>query len=195
MKSLNSDSGRSASEFPSWYSLSAATALYCVPPCVRPMTNFSKHRLKGVSWYSQPFYTGSSGYKLQLKIEANVCYSSANDSHVSIRVRLTNGENDGCLKWPFKGSVTIRLLNWIEDRNHIEFVFSNSSGTDAYLCQSYRKVGERVWPHKEVNSTQFIAHRELEFNANRNTQYMMEDVLCFIISSANVFSGERLTLH
>ena len=30
------------------------------------------------------------------------------------------GENDAMLQWPFKGDVTIQLLNWREDKGHVE---------------------------------------------------------------------------
>ena len=93
------------------------------------MTSFTQHRLSGDSWYSTPFYTGPGGYKLQLRVDPNTSTKPKGiplfqrkheDTHISVCVHLMKGENDDCLGWPFKGSVTVELLNWIEDKNHLE---------------------------------------------------------------------------
>ena len=150
------------------------------------MTNFSKHKLSGDSWYSPPFYTGPGGYKLQLRVDADGS-STAKGTHVSVCVYLMKGENDDCLGWPFNGSVTVKLLNWNEDRNHLEHTFSTTSAAD---LQSFNRVTTEVRAPGEMYQRRFIAHKDLEFNTEKNTHYMMEDVLCFVISSLDVLSSK-----
>ena len=173
-------------EFPSWYGPSAATSLHCVPPCIRAMTNYTKHKLSGDSWYSPPFYTGPGGYKVQLRVDADGS-STAKGTHLSVCVYLMKGENDDCLGWPFKGSVTVKLLNWMEDRNHLEHTFSTTSAAD---LQSFSRVSSGVRAPGEMYQRHFIAHRELEFNGEKKTHYVMKDVLCFVISSVEVLSSK-----
>ena len=150
------------------------------------MTNFSKHKLSGDSWYSPPFFTGPGGYKLQLRVDADGS-STAKGTHLSVCVYLMKGENDDCLGWPFNGSVTVKLLNWKEDKNHLEHTFSTTSAADP---QSFSRVTSGVRAPGEMYQRHFIAHKELEFNGEKNTHFMMEDVLCFVISSVEVLSSK-----
>ena len=64
-------------------------------------------------WYSRPFYSHRNGYKMCVGVAAQgVCISSASRSnHLAVCVCLMKGEYDNSLKWPFKGVVTIQLLN------------------------------------------------------------------------------------
>ena len=73
----------------------------------------------GCDWVSRPFYTGLDGYKLQIRVRANG-EGSGKDTHVSVYVYLLKGENDDMLTWPFKCDITIQLLNWREDKGHVE---------------------------------------------------------------------------
>ena len=160
------------------------------------MTSFTQHRLSSDSWYSTPFYTGHGGYKLQLRVDPNTStkpkeislfQQKPEDTHISVCVHLMKGENDDCLGWPFKGSVTVKLLNWIEDKNHLEHTFSTTSTADP---QSFSRVTSGVRAPGEMYQRNFIAYKELEFNGEKKTHYVMEDVLCFEISSVEVLSSK-----
>ena len=183
-------------DFPSWYGPSTDLISSNIPPCIRAMTSFTQHRLSGDSWHSTPFYTGPGGYKLQLRVDPNtstkpegisLLQQKREDPYISVCVHLMKGENDDCLGWPFKGSVTVKLLNWIEDTNHLENSFSTTSAADP---QSFSRVTHGVRSPGEMYQRHFIAHRELEFNGERKTHYVMEDVLCFEISSVEVLSSK-----
>ena len=152
------------------------------------MTDFSKHKLSRTcdSWYSPPFYTGPHGYKLQLRVDADGT-STAKGTHVSVCVYLMKGKNDDCLGWPFKGSVTVKLLNWMEDKNHLEHTFSTTSADDP---QSFSRVTSGVRAPGEMYQRHFLAHNELELNKDSNIHYVMEDVLCFVISSVEVLPSK-----
>ena len=45
-------------------------------------------------------------------------------------VHLMKGENDDILTWPFKCDITVRLLNWREDKGHVEKTFDFTDTTD-----------------------------------------------------------------
>ena len=187
-------------DFPSWYGPSTDLISSSIPPCIRAMTSFTQHRLSCDSWYSPPFYTGPGGYKLQLRGDPNtstkpegisLLQQKHEHAHISVCVHLMKGENDDCLGWPFKGSLTVRLLNWIEDKNHLELTFSTTSAADP---QSFSRVTHGVRAPGEMYQRQVIAQRELEFNGEKKTHYVMEDVLCFEISSVEVLSSKYIVL-
>ena len=77
------------------------------------MPDFEQKKHKKRSWYSPSFYTHPHGYKMCLRVDANGCDESAN-SHVSIYVYMMKGEYDEWLKWPFRGDITIQLLNQVK---------------------------------------------------------------------------------
>ena len=163
------------------------------------MTSFTRHRLSCGSWYSLPFYTGPGGYKLQLQVDPNTLTKPGillfqrelEDTHISVSVHLMKGENDDCLGWPFKGSLSVELLNWIEDKNHLEHTFSTTLAADP---QSFSRVTHGVRAPGEMYQRHFIAHRELEFNGEKKTHYVMEDVLSFVISSVEVLSSKYIII-
>ena len=81
------------------------------------MFNFSEHKRVSDEWYSTPFYTGPDGYKLKLRVDAS---GSGKGTHVSVYVCLMKGEYDQVLTWPFKCDITIQVINWREDKGHVE---------------------------------------------------------------------------
>ena len=79
------------------------------------VTNFEKYRMSGGSWFSRPFYTHSQGYKMCLRVTANG-QGSGKGTHTSVAVYLMKGEFDDQLEWPFRGDITIQLLNQQGDK-------------------------------------------------------------------------------
>ena len=71
-------------------------------------------------YYSAPFYSASNDYKIQLNVHvvANG-HSKCKGTHVTMFVYLMKGINDETLKWPFTAEISIRLLNWREDKGHV----------------------------------------------------------------------------
>ena len=148
------------------------------------MHNFSEHKRVSDTWLSTPFYTGPDGYKLKLIVDANGAASSKG-THVSVYVYLMKGENDDKLTWPFKCDITIRLLNWREDKGHVEKTVHFNDSTDI----KYRK---RVMEGDTANNGwgyhQFIPHSDLYYNITNNTEYINNDILCFVVSKVIVYS-------
>jgi len=83
-------------------SLSALT-----PPVEFILKNFEDNKQENIQWFSQPFYSHASGYKLCLSIFPNGV-GKGRRTHVSLFVNIMRGENDDQLTWPFRGDVTVQ---------------------------------------------------------------------------------------
>ena len=81
------------------------------------MTQFSTHKENDDVWFSPPFYTGPGGYTMCIGVIANGRGSGAG-THVSVSVHLMRGEYDSRLVWPFRGNITIQLVNHNGNINH-----------------------------------------------------------------------------
>ena len=144
----------------------------CTVPRTIRLTNYLKHKRDKDLFYSPPFYTSYTGYKVCLRVDANG-RGTGEGTHVSVGAYLMKGDNDDSLSWPFTGSVTVKLLNQLEDKNHHKLALTEVA------CQ--RVVdGEialcgRGW-------YKFIYHADLDYNAHENTQYLKDDTLVFRVS-------------
>ena len=96
----------------------------CVTDICKPvvaeftMTNFEEHKRNEKVWYSPHFYTHPNGYKMCLRVDANGSTGSGRGTHLSVFVCLKRGEYDDLLKWPFRGNISIKLVNQEEDKDH-----------------------------------------------------------------------------
>ena len=122
------------------------------------MTDFQKYKKNHHQWYSPPFYTSYTGYKMCLSVNAHL---------LSFRLRCSYvyGDNDDSLSWRFTGTVTVELLNQLEDDNH-------GKNTEGWLNIPVSSVG--------LISSHLIS--DLDYNADKNTQYLKEDTLVFRVS-------------
>ena len=117
---------------------------------------------------------------MRLQVYSNGDFSGKG-THVSMYVVLVKGENDDKLNWPFKGDLTIQLLNWRMDEGHFERVLSFNENTPLD-CRS------RITADMKSTSfgyPQFIPHIRLQHN---NTEYLKHDALCFRVSAVVVYS-------
>ena len=139
------------------------------------LTNFKKYKENSQEFRSLPFYTDRSGYKMCL-----IVYPNGNGdyehSYVSVLAHLMKGDNDDSLTWPFTGTVTFELLNQLEDKNHY-------SVTARFVnCET---IGDRV-THDEVRIEggigEFISHTDLDYQPDKNCQYLKDDQLIFRVS-------------
>ena len=147
------------------------------------MYNFSEHKIIGDQWLSIPFYTGPDGYKLLLSVRANGAGSSKG-IHVSVFVCLMKGEYDDILTWPFKCDITIRLLNWREDKGHVEKILKIDDRDDI----KYRKRITEGETGIAIGIGKFTSHSDLYYNITNNTEYINNDILCFVVSNVIVYS-------
>ena len=154
---------------------------YYFPPFIRVMNSFSKHQKASSNWYSPPFQTQPGVYKLQLQVVAD-----GKGTHVSVRVHLMKGENDAKLEWPFKGQIIVRLLNWREDKQHIEKVINFS---DDDPLQSCSRVIEGEKASIGLGYDRFVSHGDLDYGPEENTEYLCDDMLCFQVYKITLLSG------
>ena len=70
---------------------------------------------------SPSFYTHSYGYHMAVTIRwgTTLLFSVHVPLVVHVSALILEGAYDTTLKWPFKGTVNIELLNQLEDKNHI----------------------------------------------------------------------------
>ena len=153
-----------------------------IPPVTIKVAGFDKLKLKkATKWYSRPFYTGMGGYKMCLRVDANG-YGDGKGTHISVSTYLMRGEFDSHLKWPLRGTVTIQLVNQLEDKEH---------HTDSYTYDdempdtSAARVTDRErsggWGRSE-----FLPHSELGLSVANNCQYLKDDCLIFRIVSVKL---------
>ena len=141
------------------------------------MYNFSEHKRVADIWESPEFYTRPDGYKLKLVVFANG-YSTGTGTRVGASVYLKKGEYDDSLKWPFNSEITIRLLNWREDKGHVEKTIDHYNAPLQYRTRvTQGDTATAGWGEPD-----FISHSDLEYNANYNTEYINNNKLCFVIS-------------
>ena len=158
-----------------------------VPPPTFIMTNFSHCKDSGVWWYSPPFYSHIGGYKMCLGVDANG-RGHGTGTHVSVFNFLMRGEYDDDLLWPFRGEITIQLINHRADKGHVEGTIPfDDSVSDIVTCRVME--GERA-PTAQ-GETKFIPHSALQCNESWNTEYLCRsDSLEFRVTRVKV--AERL---
>jgi len=145
------------------------------------MKDFKLHKDANAEWYSGPFYTHQRGYKLCVRIDANG-YGKQRGTHVSLFICLMRGEYDDELSWPFRGEITVELLdqnaqNSREGKHHsctIHFDDSNHSYGQRVVLGEKRIAG---W-----GESQFIPHFKLYQDQDSMVQYLKDDCLKFRVS-------------
>ena len=146
---------------------------YPRPKWVIKMEGFQEKE-KNEGCYSDPVYSHFGGYKMCLNVNANG-HGDRKGTHVSVFVSLMRGDNDDNLKWPFKGTIKVSLLNQLEDEQHYT---GDVWPPDAPEAVSGRVTeGDRA--DKGYGQPRFISHRDLKYNGDNNCQYLKDDTLFF----------------
>ena len=153
------------------------------------MMNFSTHKKSNEIWYSPPFYTSTDGYKLQMKVHANG-FGDGKGTHISLGVCLMKGENDQYLQWPFKGDISIQMLNWREDNQHKEKIIPFNDSDDikyrSKVIEGERGLG--------LDYLEFIRIADLEYDPKKNCAYLQDNTLCIKIPNINLLTGNMIVL-
>ena len=92
------------------------------------MKGFEKLKRERTAWYSSPFYTHTRGYKMCLQVNADGL-GQGKGTHVSAYLHMMRGEFDDELRWPFRGQVTLQLVDQEEDRDHFRHTFHFTDAT------------------------------------------------------------------
>ena len=148
------------------------------------MTNFEHFREGGSDWQSIPFYSHLEGYSLCLVVNPNGV-SNIEGSYVSVYACLMQGEFDDRLKWPFRGAITIQLLNQLDDRipatGTIRFTENTPSRYTSRILNSEK--AEKGW-----GLLKFIRYEDLHYNNVKNRQFLKDDCLRFRVTKVDLSS-------
>ena len=120
-----------------------------------------------------------------LSVHANG-YANGSNTHVGVAAHLMAGENDNNLKWPFRGAVTISILNQRGNHHHVTDTRTFSDGTPDDICArvvSGRRA-ERGW-----GNARFIPHSDLAYNKHNNTEYLSNNSLRLRIEQVTILSS------
>ncbi len=159
----------------------ASTTISAIATPEFVMTNFEEHMMKAFEWYSPAFYSHIGGYKMCLSVAANGLGIGA-FSYVSVFVNLMRGENDDHLKWPFRGDITVHLVNHRSQCGYIEYTVNlNEHTPDIYSSRVIGKTYNSGW-----GFFQFIAHSDLPYNSAQNTEYLWNDCLTFRVTKVEL---------
>ena len=128
---------------------------------------FSKYRQEKAGdgiIYSPPMYTHPGGYKFELRLFPKG-RGNGGGTHVSVFVFSLKSDHDAELKLPVKFTITLQLLNQHRDQDH---------HTRDIQCEVTIGSGEYIgadWT--------FIPLADLEWNRDKQTQYLKDDCLRF----------------
>ena len=140
------------------------------------MGSFEENKATGMDWYSAPFYSHIGGYRMCLRVDAGG-HGKGRGTHVSLFVYFVCGQYDEHLRWPFRGEITIQLLNQSRNEGHFTSTIRfNNVVSDGYANRVMEHGrGERGWGY-----SQFIALAELRAE---DREYLKSNCLKFRITN------------
>ena len=160
-----------------------------IVPVIIEVTGFAKLKKNNATRFSRPFYTGMGGYKMCLHAYANGNFAGES-THVSVYTCLMRGEFDSRLMWPFRGIVTIQLVNQLNDKEHCTRTIPYTDTTpDIYATRMTDKERSCGW-----GVPKFILHSELDLHVAHNCQYLKDDSIIFRIVSITL-NWQTITLY
>ena len=137
-------------------------------PVTFTMPFFERLKAENGTWYSPLMYTGMGGYGFRIVVCPNGHINEGRDTHVSVLYKAEVGNYDEELKWPVAITVTLRLLNQHADKDHVTRKLTHTY--DKTFC-----VANAIVPFK----FKFISHKELDWDENKETQYLKNNCLQF----------------
>jgi len=129
-----------------------------IVPCTISLYNFEKYRSSRTTWYSRPFWTDFPGYRMRLRVDANGV-GNGEGTHVSVTTFVVQGQFDSMLNWPFRGNITVQLLDQEGTEEHLTKVICYSDRTPDTAAG--RVTGISAVLRQGCGDTQFIPHNEL----------------------------------
>ena len=89
---------------------------------------------------------------------------------MSVKLEAHSGLFDDSLQWPAKCTITLQLLNQHRDQDHVT------------VTKELEWKQPTDGPEPIIFSNKFIAHDDLKWNAEKQTQYLKDGRLCFRIA-------------
>ena len=129
------------------------------------------------------FHTHSCGYQMRISFYPNG-FGDGKGTHVSIYTQLMQGPYDDHLKWPFRGEITVQIVNQTGDHSHIERTITYHDKTpNSSTGRVTNKERAREWGKPE-----FLAHTALEYNSTKKTQFLKDGII--VVGVVNVIIAQ-----
>ena len=92
-----------------------------------------------------------------------------------IIIHMMHGPFDDHLKWPFRGYITVHLVNQAGDNDYVEKIVPyNDTTPDSSAGRVTSSTSDHERAHIGRGFCQFLAHADLDYNAARKTQYLKD---------------------
>ena len=145
--------------------------------CTFITREFQAHKRRRDKWLSRPFYTHPQGYKFCLSVYANG-YGDARGTHVSLYAHLMRGEYDSSLRWPFKGTITVQLLDQSgNERDYYPYTISFRSADQVTNGEVSAGKGKTDFvPHSGLSGSGFLWLFPWEYLKNDSLHFQVTAV-------------------
>ena len=144
-----------------------------IVPVSFTMLDYLKHLESGQPWYSPPFYTSESGYKLSIRVDAKLNEES---NHLSVHACILKGEYDDQLQWPIHAEVRVSLLNW---KGIAKFLYlPGDEYCKQVLVEEITSLGKGI--------VEFLSNEDLALILNKNMQELSCKCLSFRVESVRI---------
>ena len=144
-----------------------------IVPVSFTMLDYLKHLQSGHPWYSPPFYTRESGYKLSIRVDAKLDEKS---NHLSVHACILKGEYDHQLQWPLHAEVNVSLLNWRDITKSL--YLPGDEYCKQVLVDKIGSLGKGV--------IEFASNEDVELILNENMQEFSSECLSFRVESVRI---------
>ena len=149
--------------------LASCTSDRAILPVRFNIDNFEQHKIKNDSWFSPHFWTHPHGYRMCLRVLANG-EGQLEGHYVSVLLHMMKGKFDDLLEWPFRGIITIQLLDQEGEEDHWtqEIHFTDRTPNEVANRVMEGEMSKTGW-----GRFQFIQHNLL------TPEYLKNNRLCF----------------
>ena len=144
-----------------------------IVPVSFTMLDYLKHLESGQPWYSPPFYTRESGYKLSIRVDAKLNEES---NHLSVHTCVLKGDYDDQLQWPIHAEVKVSLLNWKGIAKSL--YLPGDEYCKQVLVEEITPLGKGI--------AEFVSNENLELILNKNMQELSSKCLSFRVESVRI---------
>jgi len=148
-----------------------------VPPVYFTLENYAHHKKHNLRWFTLPFYSQPKGYKMCIGVFAGGA-SVGEGSYLSLLVYFLQGEYDGGLQWPFRGSLKVSLINELRDGAHHSCSIEFNDDNTLVECGRVEGIFERS---SGYGKPMFIENDLLGHDQTKDCQYLKYDRLRFIV--------------
>ncbi len=143
---------------------------------VLKMIDFKQYKANYTKWWSPPVYTHHHGYKICLGVRASG-WRTGERTHISVFVHFMRGEFDDSLNWPFRGNISVRLIDQLRGEDHWDQIIDYNYWTDS---KTDDRVTDRDRAELGWGIYKFIKQSELKPN------YLLDNTLLFQIHKCSI---------